>query len=102
MVLNKQGVLFRNNIHLGRFMKWAVRSLECSPDCEFFPLFVNSADTPRFIADMAVYTKNRAMRLMKSSKFSIDNSKTPFNTAFSLQEWQLFLPYTLVTGTRCG
>lgn len=44
------------------------------------------------------YTKNRAMRLLRSSKHSVDNSKTPFNTAFSLSEWQLFLPFTLVTG----
>ena len=44
------------------------------------------------------YTKNRAMRLLKSSKHSHDNSKTPFNTAFSFDEWQLFLPFTLVTG----
>lgn len=99
VILNKQGILFRNNIHLGRFMKWAVHSLQSSPQCEFYPLFVNSDDSLCFIADMAVYTKNRAMRLMKSSKFSVDNSKTPFNTSFTLQEWQRFLPYTFVTGT---
>lgn len=39
------------------------------------------------------------MRLLKSSKHSTDKSKKPFNTVFSLDEWQLFLPYTLVTGT---
>lgn len=38
------------------------------------------------------------MRLLKSSKHSKDQSKRPFNTFFSLDEWQLFLPYTLVTG----
>lgn len=46
------------------------------------------------------YTKNRAMRLMKSSKHSFDNSKTPFDIAFSLKEWQYYFPYTLVTGFR--
>ena len=40
------------------------------------------------------------MRLMKSSKHSFDNSKTPFDIAFSLKEWQYYFPYTLVTGFR--
>ena len=40
------------------------------------------------------------MRLMKSSKHSFDNSKTPFDIAFSLKEWQYYFPYTLVTCLR--
>lgn len=108
VILNRN-LYFKNNIHLGRFMEWAVRSLQNSPNSEFHSLFIHTKDATAFVADMAVYlnfveticryTKNRAMRLLKSSKHSLDNSKKPFNTVFTLDEWQLFLPYTLVTGS---
>ena len=54
VVLNKQGFLFRNNIHLGRFMQWAVCSLKQSPLSVFYPLFVKNETKECFIADMAV------------------------------------------------
>ena len=52
--LNKNGILFRNNIHLGRFMQWAVTSLEQTPVNEFSELFVNGEKKKCFVADMAV------------------------------------------------
>ena len=52
--LNKNGILFRNNINLGRFMQWAVTSLEQTPVNEFSELFVNGEKKKCFVADMAV------------------------------------------------
>lgn len=98
VLLNSGDFYFRNNIHLKRFMDWAVDSLREGQPSEFSSLFVNGDDRPVFIADMAVYTKNRAMRMLMSSKYSDDKSKKPLLTAFQLEEWQHFLPYTLVTG----
>ena len=54
VVLNKNRVLFRNNIHLGRFMQWAVASLQQTPSSEFSALFVKTESKECFIADMAV------------------------------------------------
>ena len=54
VVLNKQGFLFRSNIHLGRFMQWAVSSLRQAPRSVFYPLFMRGESKECFIADMAV------------------------------------------------
>ena len=81
-------------------MNWAVESLFASPNCEFSSLFVNAKDKRVFVADMAVYTKNRAMRLLMSSKFSKDKSKKPLKAAVSFSQWKFFLPYTFVTGAK--
>ena len=54
VVLNKNRILFRNNIHLGRFMQWAVAALQQTPSSEFSALFVKTESKECFIADMAV------------------------------------------------
>lgn len=54
VILNKNNLHFQNNIHLGRFMEWAVNSLKHSPDSEYSTLFVRTKDGETFVADMAV------------------------------------------------
>ena len=54
VVLNKNHLYFKNNIHLGRFMEWCVDILKHSPSSDFSSLFINTKNKTAFVADMAV------------------------------------------------
>ena len=55
VILNKNGLYFRNNIHLGKFMQWAVACLENTPTSLYSALFVKNKEKRVFVADMAVF-----------------------------------------------
>ncbi len=100
--------LFKTNIHVGKFVRWLAES--CRPPCSpggpaaalprFSNLWVNGRkEKKEFFADEAVYTKNRAFRLLYSSKFgkvqtllpSMTLNKFKFDNFTEPGEYQLFL-----------
>eukprot|EP01118_Nematostelium_gracile_P007315 TRINITY_DN2374_c0_g1_i1.p1 TRINITY_DN2374_c0_g1~~TRINITY_DN2374_c0_g1_i1.p1 ORF type:complete len:436 (-),score=94.88 TRINITY_DN2374_c0_g1_i1:207-1514(-) len=70
LIINHNLCWFKDNIQVGLFIKWVVAQLQTMrTDPDIDSLFVkNAKDKTVFVADMAVYTKNRNFRIYGSSK----------------------------------
>ena len=99
--------LFETNIQVGIFVRWLGESCRPQTSSESVPtnsrfsnLWVKGrkSDQREFFADQAVYTKNRAFRLLYSSKFgkvqpllpSSSLNKFNYDNFFEPGEYQLF------------